>query len=174
MTGCQGSWWIRCSTGRRSEILHCRNDRRIGVCLVGDLSSAISVRQRSVAGISEFQSNLAIGALKGSAPAVDAAITGDLRGTRGYAVWGGSRCVGVFFARWGVIFAGDGMPRTPRGPSSSCWISSSVLRGRPSSSWRGGPNTSIVAPSLSRLSGWQENPKNDNDFARNFRTSRNS
>ena len=83
-----------------------------------------------------------------------------------YAVWGGSRCVGVFFARWGVIFAGDGMPGRPRGPSSSCWMSSSVLRRRPSSSWRGGPNTSIVTLSLSRLSrrpsGWHK--PQDDDF----------
>jgi hypothetical protein len=40
-------------------------------------------------------------------------------------------------------------------------MSSSVLRGRPSSSWRGGPNISIVTLSVSRRSRRLPAPKND-------------
>jgi hypothetical protein len=36
---------------------------------------------------------------------------------------------GVFFSRCGVIFAGSGAPGTPRGPSCSRWMSSSVFLG---------------------------------------------
>src|SRR5436189_4339967 len=45
------------------------------------------------------------------------------------AVWPGSRFFGVFFSRCGVIFAGSGAPGTPRGPSCSRWMSSSVFLG---------------------------------------------
>jgi hypothetical protein len=39
-------------------------------------------------------------------------------------------------ALWRHVFTGDGLPGTPLGPSHSCWISFSVLRGRPSSQIR--------------------------------------
>lgn len=46
---------------------------------------------------------------------------------RVHAVWPGSTFFGVFFSRWGVIFAGLSLPGTPRGPSCSRWTSSSVF-----------------------------------------------
>src|SRR4030081_3635542 len=98
------------------QLPHCWRLKLLYPSLSGGQSPTVvtvsGLRQRSTASYSSAQRTVATESSRVKR-GVDGAITGPPSWNSGYAVWGGSKCVGVFFARWGVIFAGGGLAGTP-------------------------------------------------------------